>query len=209
MTITGGAPTTLGDNTVININSLFQPVQGLAGPANIGGLQEMCSIYNNAKVIAVKITATFMANGTQVAAAPIQPCRCGILIPPVGIGINNWDTTGHWQQNEQFIMENPRYAAWKHIQSFGAGTNQTVTVKKYMKLSTLFPNKAEFDALQIYDQPINGGSNILTANPGTTMGAYVFLDLIDGTAPAIALTYTCDLKFKWYCKFWSPKLQLQ
>lgn len=208
MTITGGGSTSYGDQTSYLWNSLYAPNQNVAGPAQMGSLQEMASLYNACRVMAVEVRATFMYNAAQVANSVYQPLKVYIAGNPFLQTLVAPSNNTNWQGIEQFISANPKYACYGYLQS--NGNQQTmITLKKFWSLDDYYGNKLEWNALATADQPVpnNSGSIPLASNPTVTLSGFVGVNLIDDVIPTVAITITCDTQFTFYTKWWNPKGQ--
>lgn len=198
-----------GDVSAFNMNSLYQPNASTAGPALIPSLSELCSIYGGCKVVKVKYNVKYIAIQNQsVAETGNQPIRCFIAAQPYGQSLPGFSTAATTAQMEEYYVGNPADCKIGILQSWGAGTNQDITLTKTFRVNKFFGNSLEYSALQAYDQGIPASSTTLTANPTAVVQCQIGINLLTPTAATTAISCFLVPTVTMTVEFWNRKGQL-
>lgn len=194
----------------INLNSLWKCDNASVNPESIPRLQELCQLYLFCKVYACKVTARFyISDKSQTGANVTAPLKCFIAAIPYGQSLPGLSAVPNAQDFERYVEGNPYYCK-RAIVSSDSNSPGMVTLTKYYKISSLVGNKLEFNASNIYNQPIPSTASTLTAGPTNLIGCAVGAMIANQQTSATSNIYIgCDISCIYYTKFWGNKYQVE
>lgn len=193
-------------NNVIkyNLNSLYQINQLATGPESIPGLTEFSSLYNRARVKAVKVKIKFSPsnNGTAVNSDNVHLIFIALaegMSYPAGTGAQIWTSY------EEYAANNPKHV----MQAFMTPTNTSgkwKTMQKFYKIKDLFTTPDAFEAAEGTIMTSNTGGGF-SANPARIIqGGFVVLSQTSGGATnQIYMVFQTQLTF--YVEFNQVRIQ--